>query len=148
LKIQIPSGFKLYAVCNLFYEETTPVILRGAKTNYSDSISGSFYFVGDSVISGMIKKGEEIDRGNLYFYPDQKAAKYSYREIGFEDSAADRRFGAAELSAGWTEQHWCAPATIRIKRMYRYEWSSEAAGAYALDYDVLKVGKFSRCEHS
>ncbi len=145
LKIHVPSGFKLYAVCNLYFKETTPITLKDSKTVYSKSISGSFYFAGDAIISGTIKEGADINRGNLYFYPNQEAVTSSYSEIGFEDSAAEKRFGAEGLSA---EEHWCAPATIRIRRMYFHEWSDEARGAYALDYDVVKVGKFERCARS
>lgn len=148
LRIHVPFGFELYAVCNLYFEEATPINLKESNAVYSKSLGGYFYFQGDSVIDGIIKKGAEVNRGDIYFYPNHKSAKTSFREIGFENTDADSRFGSTAYSAGWPEKHWCAPATVRIKRMYLYEWSSEASGAYALDYEVLEVGKYSRCEHS
>lgn len=149
LHIHIPLGLKLNAVCDLYFEEATPINLKDSNDVYSKSLGGYFYFKGDLVITGSIKKGDEVNRGSIYFYPNPKNAKSSYREIGFEDEkVADSRFGSTTYIAGWPEKHWCAPATIRIKQMYLYEWSSEASGAYALDYEVLEVGKYSRCEHS
>jgi hypothetical protein len=157
LKTYTPSGFKLYAVCELYdqgnpypnHKEPKPINLEKMHAIDSHTIgNGIYYFKGASVISGIIKKGDEVNRGDLYFYPDNEGTKLTYPEIGFEDSEADRRFKTTNLSAAWTEKHWCAPATIKIKRMYDYDWDSEASGAYALDYEVLDVGKFKRCGHS
>jgi len=143
LKIHIPSGFKLYSVCNLYFNQSEPIVLKKSDTVYSKNLGGSFYFRGNSVITGIVRKGQEVNRGNLYFLPNEKSSKATFNVIGFEDAEADRLFGTTKFP--WVGIYWCAPATVRFKHIYLYEWDSELQGTYALDYDVLSVSKFEKC---
>lgn len=149
LQMHNPFGLKLYAVCDLYYQGQAPINLETQNTptvhyvNHVYDIPGSFYFKGDSVITGVVKKGQHLNRGDLYFYPNKDNPNFAYDEIGFEDPKADLHFGTANFS--WSGNYFCATATMRIKRLYFYEWTSELRGAYALDYEVVRVGKYGEC---
>ncbi len=129
-------------------------LASGSCSLQSGSISlGSFTFTGDLTLAGTVEYSADEMTEHLTFWPDTLPApsrKYTQKQWQQFAGALDslrvnewNNFALPELS----EQTPCmrAPAVIKVNEIEVLIGSTDEEGNWLRKYQVVKIGKFSKC---
>lgn len=131
-KVNSPKGMSLIAVCG-----------------QRDEGLGGYFFRGASKVTGEIKRNEYASGLNLHFHAPH-AARYdrfasSLTRMKFiDEKAALKHFRAPALDAA--AQCWKATAELMVSSILVLLGENDEAGNWPLEYRVLSVGKYEKCE--
>jgi hypothetical protein len=136
-----PKGMKLTSVCGY---NSRPK---------DDFLAGTFHFSGDATVHGKLvserREGEE-GGGDYFLFSGESSLEYSvfsssiYNLQITTSALSSRKLNYPELSD--ENNCWSADAVLKIKLLKIVWTEQDDAGNFPLKFDIVKVGKFSKCE--
>ncbi len=139
LPLTSPKGMSLISVCDY---QARP-----------DFRAGTFYFAGEAIVRGKLvseRRGGEEGAGDYVDFIREEHPEESSLFSGaidylqLSEAAPPQHVDYPELS-GETDC-WSADAVLRIKSLKVVCCDQDYAGSFPQKYEVVKVGKFSRCK--
>ena len=116
-------------------------------------LAGTFYFSGDATVHGKLileRRGGEEGAGDYLLFSGESSSKLDM----FSDSINDLRIINSALSSPkvnypeLTDKNncWSADAVLKIKLLKVVWTEQDDAGNFPLKFEIVKVGKFSKCQ--
>lgn len=135
-----PKGMTLTSVCSY------------AKRPRDHLLVGTFYFSGDATVNGKLiseRRGGEEGAGDYLIFSGESSSGFSMfsNAVNFlqikESPLSSPKFKYPALSD--ENNCWSADAVLKIKLLEVVWTEQDDAGNFPLKYEIVKVGKFSKC---
>ena len=156
LPVPSPQGFVLYEVCNLTDIDDKHIDIKAAKEVAPNRFDmGTYSYRGMVTLSGTVTKADDGLGPVVHFRPEQAPRHLAKQKLSRLERFVlleqitlrdDKKIGTKKLHLNTENDRWCAKATISLRKVRIFVADTEGEGAEALDYKVLRLGKYRKCD--